>query len=180
MAVFHRGGTLSLLRRRFFFREEDDKPKQSVAGYRKKAKDTKSSAADQQKQFDKKMEEWKRFAQLLIPPIVRPERTEEELIEAHRMVNMYKKKRLQVDRAFHINETLLIRKRKLAIEEIPPQLREAACKNDDTPLPLEFIWPRINPPLEGEELFGQAQHLGRVKTVGDFGGMPFPRKPRRR
>eukprot|EP01124_Arcella_intermedia_P017466 TRINITY_DN24226_c0_g1_i1.p1 TRINITY_DN24226_c0_g1~~TRINITY_DN24226_c0_g1_i1.p1 ORF type:complete len:187 (-),score=37.48 TRINITY_DN24226_c0_g1_i1:63-623(-) len=159
-------------------KEINHDPKMRTAFRRtSKLKNKTLGAAEQQKVFDRKMEEWKRFAEILNPPIVKPVRTVEELEEAKRMTLMYKRRRMQSDRAFHREESKVIRLKRLAMEEVPGHLKAAAETHDTEPMPRNFIIPTWDPPVEGEEMFGSAQEPGKFRTLGDFGAMPYPYRP---
>jgi len=115
-----------------------------------------------------------KFSSVLAPKLIKPHRTPAELIEAAEMNEIYKKTKLRYTRAWDASEALRIKKKFLAIEELPVQLREAARQTDKSRPPDEFIWPRIDPPREGEEIFGKGQLLGQVLAVPESGVMAFP------
>lgn len=68
----------------------------------------------------------------------------------------------------------MIKRKLIAIDELPEKLRLGALKVDTTPVPQEFIIARWNLPVEGEVLFGDAQKPGYRPMVGDHGVMPYP------
>jgi len=161
--------------------ELTEKPKNVQVGltkFRKVKKEKKTDAGRNQASHERKMEEWKRFAAVLNPPLKKIERTEEEIEEAKRQTLTYSREKLRRANERRYDESLKIMLRDLAIEQLPTEeLKTKAREVDNAPFPQHMVWATHQPPLEGENIFGDYQKPGRFPDVDEKGAPPVLYKP---
>lgn len=117
---------------------------------------------DMAKERSKIFTQMERYGKVLSYP--RPKkvvRTEAEQEEARKMVLLRNEKLQEAEFKRRRAETVYIKLRQLAFEELPTQaLKDAASKPDYTPLPTEMISILTSPPLEEEQIFGEFMAFG--------------------
>lgn len=117
---------------------------------------------DMAKERSKIFSQMERYGKILsYTPPKKIVRTEAEQEEARKMVLMRNRKLQQQEFEFRRRETVYIKLRQLAFEELPTQsLKDAASKLDYTPYPKDMIGMLLTPPLEEEEIFGDYMAFG--------------------
>lgn len=124
---------------------------------------------DMAKERSKVMTLLERYGKVLHHPYPKaPVRSEEEVAQAKKMMLMRNRKLQEREFLLRRRETVGIRLRTLAVDELPTEsLKAAAALPDLTPFPKDFIFMSDVPPLEDQEIFGQYM-TGIRPDVDDF------------